>query len=100
MDYANFFALANQVSYRLFYRFSGGAHNDYNFFGIFGTAVFEQPVTASGNFGKSVHCFLDNNRDFRVKGINGFSGLEINIRVLSRASNKWVVRVKSTGTVS
>ena len=81
-------------------RFTTRPHENNNPVCISSTVIFKTLILSPSQFGKFIHCFLHNIRSCRVKRVDTFPSLEINIRVLSSTPQNWSVRSQTTSAVS
>ena len=73
---------------------TAGTHSYDDVFSIGSAIIVEQVVFTTGNFGDFGHIFLYHSRNCVIVGVNSFTSLEINIRVLSAAALNRVIRVQ------
>ena len=96
--YANLFAFCIELFNNGTYGFGAAAHDDNDIFCILSTVVVEQVILTTGKFGDFAHVFFYDFRQFVVIGVNCFTSLEIDVRVLSSTADNRVVRVQATLT--
>ena len=76
-----------------FNRFARRPHRNDYIFGLFITDIFNQAIPAPRKICKFIHTIRNNFRRCSVKFICGFASLEINIGILCRSANCWVIRI-------
>jgi len=71
-------------------RFAGTAHSDDDFFRIRSTIIVEQTIFTSSQLVDLVHIFFNDTGQSFIVRVYSFTGLEIDIRILSSAANDWI----------
>src|SRR6185369_9362281 len=87
LDHADLFTLFDQVVDGFLDGVGGGTHDDDDPFGVFGAGVVDQFVFAAGEFAEFVHFFLDDFDAGFVVLVDGFTPLEVDVRVLGGAAH-------------
>ena len=87
LDDADLFALGREVVDGLVSRIHARAHQDNYFFGIGCSEVVEQTIAPADDFLKSGHRLGDDLGCVAMELVDGFTALEVNIRVLSGAAD-------------
>ena len=89
--------LADHVFHGLVAGIGTGAHDDNDLLGIRGTHVIEQLVLTTDDLGELVHGGLNDGRSGVIVFIDGFTSLEVDIRILGGTANRGEVRAQAAG---
>ena len=91
LDHADLLTLFDQVLDGLLNGVGAGAHDDDDPLGIFGADIVDQLVLAAGELAEFVHFFLDDLDAGLVELVDGFTALEVDVRVLGGAAHDGTV---------
>ena len=81
-------------------RFTGTAHSDDDFFRIRSTIIVEQTIFTSSQLVDLVHIFFNDTGQSFIVRVYSFTGLEIDIRILSSAANDRIIGIEPAITES
>ena len=99
LDDADFFPFFVQGIHGFLNGVRSGTHDDDNALGIFGAVVLYQFILATGKLAEFVHLFLDDLDTGRIKLVDRFTTLEVNVRVLCGTAHFRPVRGESAQAV-
>ena len=94
-NYAHLLALFIQMSSNSTQCFGAGTHSHNHIRGLRIAIVVEEFIFTAGNLRNLSHIIFHNRRQLVVIIVNCFTGLEINIRILSSTTDNRVIRIQS-----
>ena len=92
LDNADFLSLCIQIPDRLLYGLRTRTHDNNNTLCIQLTHIVKKTVAPSCKRSKPIHGLLDKSRGFVIIAVDTLTSLKIDIRVLRRTADKWIIR--------